>query len=265
MIAQLPDGLVLAYEEAGSGPALLLVHGFPHDRRLWSGQLAGLARHARCLAPDLRGFGGSTVREPYTIDRYADDLADFLRALGISRAVVCGLSMGGYIAFAMLRRHRVLVRALVLADTRATADTREARENREQLVSLVEREGVASLAARQLERSVGTSTLDRRPHVVDAVRRMMTSVPAEGAIGALRAMAARPDATPQLASIVAPTLVIGGTEDEITPPHELRALAAAIPGSRLAMLEGCGHLSPIERPEAFNDVVAGFLETLLHD
>jgi pimeloyl-ACP methyl ester carboxylesterase len=265
MIARLPEGIELAYEEAGSGPALLFVHGFPHDRRLWSAQLAGLARHARCLAPDLRGFGRSTVREPYTIDRHADDLADFLRALGISRAVVCGLSMGGYVAFAMLRRHRVLVRALVLADTRATADTPAARDDRQQLVSLVERDGMGALAARQLERSVGTTTRDRRPEVVDAVRRMMESVPAEGAIGALRAMAARPDATPLLASIVAPTLVIGGTEDEFTPPHELRALAASIPGSRLALLEGCGHVCPMERPEAFNDVVAGFLEALLHD
>jgi pimeloyl-ACP methyl ester carboxylesterase len=265
MIARLPDGLELAYEEAGSGAALLFVHGFPHDHRLWDGQLAGLSTHARCLAPDLRGFGGSTVRGPYSMDRYADDLADFLGALGIPRAVVCGLSLGGYIAFAMLRRHAALVRALVLADTRATQDTAEARENRVRLVALVEREGMAALAARQLEGSVGGTTLAERPHVLDALRDMMASVPAAGAIGALRAMMERPDSTPQLARIGVPTLVVGGVEDRITPPDVLRPLAGGIAGSRLELLDGCGHVSAMERPDAFNDAVAGFLGALLDD
>jgi pimeloyl-ACP methyl ester carboxylesterase len=265
MIARLPDGLELAYEEAGSGIALLLVHGFPHDHGLWEGQLAGLSTHARCLAPDLRGFGGSTVRGPYSMDRYADDLADFLGALGIPRAVVCGLSLGGYVAFAMLRRHAALVRALVLADTRATPDTAETREGRARLVALVEREGMEALAPRQLEGSFGRTPLAERPQVLDSLRHMMTSVPAQGAIGALHAMMERPDSTAQLARIGVPTLVVGGVEDTITPPDVLRALAGAIPGSRLELLEGCGHVAPMERPDAFNHVVAGFLEALLDD
>lgn len=265
MIARLPNGLELAYEEAGSGTALLLVHGFPHDHRLWEGQLTGLSTHARCLAPDLRGFGGSTVRGPYSMDRYADDLAEFLAALGIPRAVVCGLSLGGYIAFAMLRRHAALVRALVLADTRATPDTAAIRANRERLVALVEHEGMEALAERQLEGSVGRTTLAERPHVLDALRRMMTSVPAEGATGALRAMMERPDSTPQLARIGVPTLVVGGAEDTITTPDVLRALADAIPGSRLELLDGCGHVSAMERPDAFNHAIADFLGALLDD
>src|SRR5690349_24062690 len=106
MIALLPSGLELAYDEAGSGLPLLLLHGWPYNRTMWAGQLGGLATYARVLAPDLRGAGGSTVRGPYTMDQYADDLAAFLDALGIARAVVCGLSMGGYVSFAMLRRHR---------------------------------------------------------------------------------------------------------------------------------------------------------------
>ncbi|HET9799532.1 MAG TPA: alpha/beta fold hydrolase [Gemmatimonadaceae bacterium] len=265
MIARLPDGLELAYEEAGSGTALLLVHGFPHDHRLWEGQLTGLSTHARCLAPDLRGFGGSSVRGPYSMDRYADDLADFLGALGIARAVVCGLSLGGYVAFAMLRRHAALVRALVLADTRATPDTAEARANRERLVGVVEQQGMGALAERQLEGSVGRTTFARRPHVIDALRRMMTSAPAEGAIGALRAMIERPDSTPQLARIGVPALVIGGTEDTITTPDVLRALADAIPGSRLELLDRCGHVSAMERPDAFNRAIADFLGVLLDD
>ena len=265
MIALLPDGLELAYDEAGSGTPLLLVHGWPVDRTMWAGQLGGLGTYARILAPDLRGFGGSTVHPPYTIDQYADDLVAFLDALGLARAVVCGLSMGGYVAFAMLRRHRDRVRALVLADTRATADTDEARENRRRQIALIEQEGMSALADRQLQPMIGRTTLERQPELAEGVRRMMASVSPEGAIGALRAMTDRPDSTPLLATIDAPTLVVGGAEDGITPPGVLRAMAEQIPGSRVEIVEQAGHLSPLERPAAFNHVVSEFLGALLYD
>ena len=265
MIALLPGGLELAYDEAGSGTPLLLVHGWPLDRTLWVGQLGGLATYARVLAPDLRGFGGSTVRPPYTIDQYADDLIAFLDTLGLASAVVCGLSMGGYVAFSMLRRHRDRVRGLVLADTRATADTDEARESRRRLIAMIEQEGMSALAERQLRTMVGSSTLERQPELVETVRRMLASTPAEGAIGALRAIADRPDSTPMLSSIDVPTLVVGGAEDGITPPAVLRALAAEIRTSRLEILEQAGHLSPLERSAAFNHVVSEFVGALLHD
>jgi 3-oxoadipate enol-lactonase len=265
MIALLPDGLELAYEEAGSGTPLLLVHGWPYDHTMWEGQIGGLATYARVLAPDLRGIGGSTVRGPYTIDQYADDLISFLDALGIARAVVCGLSMGGYVAFAMVRRHRDRVRGLVLADTRATADTDEVRANRAKLIALIEQEGMTALAARQLQPTLARSTIERHPALVDSVRHMMASVPPEGAIGALRAMAERPDSTPLLETIDVPTLVVGGAEDTVTSPDVLRRMAASIPNSRVEILEHSGHLCPLERPAAFNHVVSEFLGTLLHD
>jgi pimeloyl-ACP methyl ester carboxylesterase len=262
MIALLPGGLEMAYDEAGSGIPLLFVHGWPHDRSLWAGQLSGLATSARCIAPDLRGFGASTVRGPFTMEQYADDLAAFLVSLGITRAVVCGLSMGGYIAFALLRRHRALVRGLVLADTRATADTVEARESRERLITLIEEEGVETLAEQQLERMVGRSTRERRPQLAESLQRMMAATPAQGAIGGQRAMIARSDSTDLLPKVELPTLVIGGMEDVITPPHELRALSSAISKSRLELLEGCGHVCPFERPAAFNHVLSEFLHAL---
>jgi 3-oxoadipate enol-lactonase len=265
MIALLPGGLELAYDEAGSGTPLLLVHGWPHDRTMWAGQLGGLAPYARVLAPDLRGVGGSTLSGPYTMDQYADDLVAFLDALGIAQAVVCGLSMGGYIAFSMLRRHRDRVRALILADTRATADTDEVRANRARLIALIEQEGMPALAARQLQPTLGRSTLERQPELVEAVRRTMASVSPEGAIGALRAMAERPDSTPLLGTIDVPTLVVGGAEDGITPPDVLRDMAASIPSSHVEILEQSGHLSPLERPAAFNHVVSEFLGVLLYD
>jgi 3-oxoadipate enol-lactonase len=265
MIALLPGGLELAYDEAGSGTPLLLVHGWPFDRRMWGGQLGGLAPFARVLAPDLRGVGGSTVSGPYTIDQYGDDLVAFLQSLGITRTVVCGLSMGGYVAFSMFRRYRDRVRALILADTRATADTEEIRANRERLVALIETEGMDALAARQLRSLLARSTLERQPPLVESVRHMMASVPPAGAIGALRAMAARPDSTPMLGTIDVPTLVVGGAEDGVTPPDVLRSMAAAIPNSRVEILEQGGHLCPLERPAAFNRVVGEFLGALRYD
>ena len=265
MIAILPGGLELAYDDAGSGIPLLFIHGWPYDRTLWAAQLSGLPTRARCLAPDLRGFGDSSVVSPYSIDQYADDLAALLGMLGIERAVVCGLSMGGYVALAMLRRHRALLRGLILTSTRATADTDEVRDGRARLIGLIETQGIEALAGRQVRAMVAETTFATRPDVVEALRQLMAGAPSEGVIGGLRAMAERPDSSPLLAGIDFPTLVVSGAEDAITPPEELRTLARAIPGSRLEVIESGGHVCPYERPAAFNHVVAEFLASLEYD
>ena len=265
MIELLASGLEVAYDEAGSGIPLLFIHGWPHNRTLWAGQMSGLPTQARCIAPDLRGFGDSSAQEPYTVAQYADDLAALLDARGIERAVVCGLSMGGYVALAMLRRHRSRLRGLVLTSTRATADTVEAREKRARLIEFVGEHGVDALAGRQLKAMVGATTFESRPVVRDALREMMASAPKAGVIGALHAMAERPDATDLLPTIDFPTLVIGGAEDTFTPPDELRAMAALIPRSRFELLAGGGHVCAYERPGAFNHVVSEFLSGLRYD
>jgi 3-oxoadipate enol-lactonase len=263
MIALLPGELELAYEEAGSGPPLLFIHGWPHDRTLWSGQLSGLSTHARCIAPDLRGFGGSTVRGPYSMAQYAEDLVALLDSLGIDRAIVCGLSMGGYVAMAMLRQHRDRVRAVILASTRATADTPEGREKRMRLIAFARENGVEALATRQLRAMVGETTFDSRPELLESLRRLMASAPLDGVLGALQAMADRPDSTETLRSLDVPAIVIGGAEDSFTPPAELRQLAAGIPGARLERIATAGHVCAFERPAAFNHLVTEFLETLV--
>lgn len=262
MIALLPGGLELTYDESGTGTPVLFIHGWPHGRALWAAQLSGLATQARCIAPDLRGFGESTVGGPYSIEQYADDLAALLDALGVARAVVCGLSMGGYVALALLRRHRTRVRALVLASTRAAADTPEAREQRERLADFIRTHGMESLAGRQLRAMVGAATFATRADLREALRQLMASAPAEGVIGALQAMAARADATDLLPTIDVPALVVGGVEDTLTPPDELRELAHAIPGGRLELVEGCGHVCAYERPAAFNHLVGELLNGL---
>jgi 3-oxoadipate enol-lactonase len=265
MIELLPGGLEIAYDEAGSGVPLLFIHGWPHNRTLWAGQMSGLPTQARCIAPDLRGLGESTVSGPYTIDQYADDLALLMDARGVERAVVCGLSMGGYVALAMLRRHRDRLRGLVLTSTRATADTPEAREKRMRLIEFVETHGVDALAGRQLRAMVGSTTFEHRPAVREALRELMAGAPQAGVIGGLRAMAQREDATDLLPTIDFPTLVVSGAEDSFTPPEELRAMAARIPRSRFELLPGGGHVCPYERPGAFNHVVGEFLGGLRYD
>ncbi len=263
MIALLPGKLELAYEESGSGPPLLFIHGWPHNRTLWSAQLSGLSTHARCIAPDLRGFGGSTVSGPYSVEQYADDLVALLDSLGIDRAVVCGLSMGGYVAMDLLRHHPDRVRALILTSTRATADTPEAREKRMRLIAFVREQGVEALAARQLKAMVGETTFTSRPEPLEELRRLMAEAPLEGVVGGLQAMADRPDSTALLAAVRTPTLVVGGAEDTFTPPAELGTLAATIPNARLELIATAGHVCAFERPAAFNHVVAEFLERLL--
>ena len=265
MIALLDGGIELAYDDAGSGPCVLFIHGWPHNRTLWAAQLSGLPTHARCLAPDLRGFGGSSVSPPYSIDQYADDLAAFLGVLGTGPVVVCGVSMGGYVALSMLRRHPSLLRALILTSTRATADSPEAREKRARLITFVREHGVEALAGRQLKAMVGETTFSTRPDVREALRLLMAGAPAEGVIGALEAMAARADSTNLLAGITLPTLVVSGAEDTFTLPHELRALADAIPGAHLEVIHGAGHVCCYERPAAYNHVVSEFLASLMYD
>ena len=265
MIALLDGGIELAYDDVGTGLPLLFIHGWPHNRSLWAAQLSGLPTHARCVAPDLRGFGGSSVSAPYSINQYADDLAAFLGVLGIDRAVVCGVSMGGYVALSMLRRHPSLLRALILTSTRATADTPEARVKRARLIEFVREHGVEELAGRQLKAMVGATTFNTRPDVREALRLLMAGAPADGVIGALEAMAARADSTDLLPSISMPTLVVSGSEDTFTPPDEIRTMTDAIPGARLEVIQRTGHVCCYERPAAFNHVVSEFLASLLYD
>jgi len=257
--------LQVGYDDVGSGIPVLFVHGFPHNRTLWAPQTSALVDQARCIAPDLRGFGETDVVPPYSMDQYADDLAGLLDALQIERAVVAGLSMGGYVAFALWRRHRARVWALVLADTRAGADSEEARARRRELIALARAQGSAAVADAQVTGMVGKTTRTRRPEAERAVHAMLAAAPVDGVVGALEAMLGRPDSTPTLRTIDVPTLVVVGDEDTLTPVKEARAMHEAIAGSRLQVLAGAGHVSNFERPAAFNHTLCEFLAELRED
>ncbi len=255
-------GIEIGYDDVGSGDAVVFLHGFPHHRALWAPQVGALLDRARCIAPDLRGFGESSVVAPYSIDQYADDLAALLDSLRIERAVVCGLSMGGYVALAFWRRHRPRIRALVLMDTRAGSDSAEAREKRDQMIALARSRGSEAVADAMITGMVGKRTRGKCPEVVDDVHRMLESAPVEGVVGALESLRDRPDSTSTLATIDVPTLIVVGEDDVLTPPSEAALLHAGIRGSTLEVITGAGHVSNVERPAAVNHVLTEFLAKL---
>lgn len=258
MIA-LPTSIAMAYDDVGAGPAVVFLHGFPHDRSLWATQLGAFADRARCIAPDLRGLGASSAGFPCSMAEYADDVAALLDALSVADAVLVGLSMGGFVALAFWRRYRSRVRALVLAHTRAAADTDEMRARRRRLVQVARSEGARAVADLEIGGMLGATTRARNPALVTATHRMLALAPVAGVVGALDAMVRRPDSRDLLSTIDVPTLIIAGDEDVIVPASEARVMHEEIAGSRLEVLMGAGHLSNIERPAAFNHVIGEFL------
>jgi 3-oxoadipate enol-lactonase len=231
---------------------------------MWAPQVSALVERCRCVAADLRGFGDSSVMPPYSMEQYADDLAHLLDVLRIEKVVFCGISMGGYAGFAFWRRHKRRVRALVLANTRASADSEEALARRRQIIQLARTEGATAVANVQIASMIGKTARAKQPDTYDAVHRMMAQAPVDGVVGALEAMMVRPDSTATLATIDVPTLVVVGDEDAITPVKEARAMQERIPGSRLEVIAQAGHLSSVERPAAFNHVLTEFLGALTY-
>jgi 3-oxoadipate enol-lactonase len=258
------DSLEIAYDDVGTGPGLpvLFVHAFPLNRTMWAPQVSALVDRCRCIAADLRGFGESSVTPPYSMEQYADDLAHLLEQLHVAKVVLVGCSMGGYVSFAFWRRHRHRVRALVLADTRASADSEKALARRRELIEVARREGATAIANLQIAGIVGKTTREKQPDSYDAVHRMIAQAPVEGIVGALQAMMLRADSTALLAAIDVPTLAVVGDEDAVTPVKEVRAMQERIPGSRLEVISQAGHLASLERPAAFNHVLTEFLVAL---
>lgn len=254
----------IAYHDRGRrhDTVLLLIHGFPLDHRMWAAQLAGLSAQARVIAPDLRGFGRSAASTvPLTMDQHADDLAALLDHLGVARAIVAGLSMGGYSAFAFWRRHPKRVQALILADTRAEGDSPQVQANRDASAAKVRANGSAAIAGDMLPRLLAPVSLaDAR--IAARMTAMLTSQRGETVIAALRGLRDRADSRPTLPTITVPTLVLVGEADALTPPADAETIAASIPAARLVIIPRAGHMSPLENPRAFNAALRAFIATL---
>jgi 3-oxoadipate enol-lactonase len=258
------NGFRLAYGDHGREheTVLLLVHGFPLDRRLWAAQATAFANMTRVIVPDLRGHGRSqALPGPLTMEQHADDLAALLDCLEIRQAVVAGLSMGGYVTFAFWRRHPDRVRGLILADTRAEPDSEDARAGRDAAMLKVQQAGAAAYAEEMLPRLLAPASL-ANARIAGVARKMMAEQPVAGIVGALAGLRDRVDSRPTLSTISVPTLVVAGAADAITPPADAQVMAAAIPRALLAVIPEAGHLTPLENPRAFNAAVRVFLRGL---
>jgi 3-oxoadipate enol-lactonase len=259
------NGTKLNYTDTGgSGTPVVLLHAFPFNSSMWAPQLESLGEKFRFIVPDLKGFGDSDApddRDTYTMDGYSDDVKALLDDLGIDRYVLAGLSMGGYIALAYMRKYADGVIGLVLADTKADADPPEGIEKRTNQQNIVSSDGTSGLIETLTGALLAEETRNTKPDVVKNAQAAMEN-PAAGFIGALEAMKKRIDSTESLAKISVPTLVIVGENDGVTPPDAARKLHEHIGGSQLVVIPGAGHISNMEAPEAFNGALGEFLNKL---
>jgi len=248
----------------GSGRSrgtLVLIHGFPLNPSMWEPQLSLAGYGWRVLVPELRGFGDGAGDPPTTsVDDYAADVIDLLDGLHIHDAAIGGLSMGGYVAFAMFRLAPKYFHAMILADTKSPGDSPEAVAGRKSMQQLVREKGQSAVADALLPKLVGDTTKRGRPDVIENVRRQITGNSVEAIAGALTALMTRPDSTPMLASIHCPVQILVGDEDALTPPPLSEQMHRDIAGSELVVIPGAGHMSNMEQPQRFNDALAHFLD-----
>jgi len=256
------DEIQMTYDDSGAGPPVVLLHGYPFNRSMWREQVAALSATHRVITPDLRGHGDSdSPAGPATMNTMARDVGLLMDGLGITRAVIGGLSMGGYVALAFYRLFALRVRSLILADTRAQADTEEAKQIRAQQSEKLMAEGMAGIVDSMLPKLLAPETVSKRPEVVKRIRDMMLRTKPKGAAAVLMGMAMRDDQTEHLSRIIPPTLILVGHDDAITPLQDSERMHHEIGGSRLVVIENAGHVSNIEQPERFNEALTDFLDT----
>lgn len=255
------NGTELHYRDTGSaGAAVVLLHAFPLHSGMWAGQLTALGGRHRLISLDYRGMGKSGAPPAaLTMELLAEDVRALLTHLRVERAAVVGLSMGGYVAFELVRRAPGLVRGLALCDTKAAPDGEEARAGRERFAHLAVEKGLGWVADEMVPRLLHPSP---DPAVVKEVRHLVLGGTPAGVAACQRGMARRPDSTSTLATIACPTLFVVGEEDASAPPAEMERMAAAVKGARLVRIPGAGHLSNLENPAAFDAALAQLLDGL---
>ncbi len=251
------------YDVLGSGPDVVLLHAFPVNHGMWLPVAQRLLSKYRFILPDLRGHGESGVGVgPATMEKHVADILRVCDAASAPRAVFAGVSIGGYVLFELWRRHAERVAALMLCDTRAQADTGEARANRLQSAEQVEQHGPGAYLEGMVAKQLSKHTVSERPEVVAAVRGMMAKMTAAGIAALQRGMAARPDSRSTLPTINVATLILAGAEDSLLSVADLELMRQGIGGSSSAVLPLAGHLAPFEQPDAAAEVIAHFLDSM---
>jgi pimeloyl-ACP methyl ester carboxylesterase len=253
-ICKLND-LKMSYAERGAGPALVLLHGFPLDGRIWEDAQTLLQRTFRVITPDLRGFGQSSNNQPFTIESLADDVHQFLAALGALPCILGGLSMGGYIALAYAKKYPSDLRGLALINTKAAADSAEGKLGRQQMIELVRQSGTIAIVNQMFPKMMAAGSA--QSPAAGKLRSIMEACPPLTIEHALGAMRDREDYMALLGMLAIPILIVAGEQDAIVPLEVARGMHSAAPGSRLAIIKGAGHMSPIEQPAAFAEAIKG--------
>jgi 3-oxoadipate enol-lactonase len=257
------NGTLSVYAQ-GKGTTLLFVHGFPLNHSMWQPQIEAFSKKYRVIAPDLRGFGESTVTSgTVTMEEMADDMHGLLHAVMADKPVIfCGLSMGGYVAWQFFRKYRSQLRALILCDTRATADSPESAAGRRKLAEEAMARGPQAAMDAVLPKLMSPKSTERWPDLVNNVRSMVVRNKPTGIAAALRGMAERPDCSEILSQIDVPTLLVCGQDDQLTPPAEMQKMSEAIPHAQFVQVPNAGHLAPLENPDAVNGAINRFLISL---
>jgi 3-oxoadipate enol-lactonase len=250
----------IAYHDEGNGFPIIWLHAFPLTRLMWAPQAAALASQFRIISIDLRGHGESDgPLRHYSLDHAADDVRGLLDFLSIRQAVFVGLSMGGYVLFAFYRKYAERVAGLVLADTRAQADTDEGKQARCEMAQIASTQGATAIADRMIPKLLSPVMIQTQPELVQRVRRMIEGNPVSGLAGNLLAMAERPDSISLLEQMTCPTHIIVGEWDVPTPPSDAKLMADRIPNACLTIIPGAAHLSNLEQPDLFNETIRAFV------
>ena len=259
------NGFSLNYQERGlpQGPPVVFIHGFPFSHAMWNDQMMALPQDFRAISYDIRGHGKSEAGDgQYSIEFFVDDLIGLLDELGIKKAVLCGLSMGGYIALRTHERHPDRIRALILCDTRSEADPNEARIKRANQVKAVKAQGVKAFAEGFVKAVFAPATFKSNPKAIESIRAIIEAISPLSIAGTLLALAARTDTTSSLASVAVPTLIMVGEHDSLTPPPASESMHKHIKGSQLQIIPEAAHMSNIENPAVFNKHLIDFLKKL---
>ncbi len=258
------DNGFITYNQVGKGIPILFIHGYPLSRKMWQPQTDALSDIASSITLDLRGHGESFPFEPpYPMDLLAEDCKRVLDQQNITEpVVVCGMSMGGYVTFALYRKYPQLFRGMILTSTRAAADSPEGKAGREAAIKNVQEHDVPFMVENMLPKTVSPRTYASNPKLMDAIRDIMLETSVQGVIGASQGMRDRPDSIPLLSQVNVPVLIIYGADDQIIPMSEAEAMHHRIRGSLLVVIPQAGHLANMEQPGLFNQAIRTFLKTL---
>jgi len=258
------NNFTISYNDVGEGKIpVIFLHGFPFDKSMWKGQLDSLNSSYRLIACDIRGFGKSTDEEtPLSIDLFSEDLIAFLDKLNIKKAIVCGLSMGGFIALNAIKKFPERFEALILCDTQCIADTTEVKENRYKAIDQINRDGVSIFNEKFIKSVFHPNSLTNKTELVENLSTVVFTNSKEIIIAGITALAGRPETCSSLSTIGIPTLIICGREDSVTPLVQSEFMHEHIEGSNLKIIDNAGHVSNLEQPEEFNKYLRNFLNSL---